>query len=799
MRPYDLEIGNPRDPLPPVRISSIRSDGEGSNDSNESIRTDEPSNDSLQPPKRPAYHTYLLSPTRSLSSTSTGSYVAKGKSWTCASCSYKNVDYHNTMCALCGYLLNEPPAIVSPLPDRDRAVVSNKGRVSPVSDRSISSIQTLDSCSTTSQPNKTLSGLFTQLQGTKIRRTSSSSVGSQGSASTVKASNRVEDHFWRSRSRPERIDEAGEGIQDSAGIRGGSHRIPATSRVPDSARHVSSRMVPLSTRNTSTTETQCAPTLSQSSPSPIRPPYRSPVTCTSPSILQYSPSNDSIDHRQRMTDIGLLAPSEDIEIAESSSLDQHIQPSTPGDRRSSLNEISLDDFLSNNKTTTSATSEASIFAPDPAFPWQCACVIQPRKRTGLIVVLSLFCVIIAAVAGAVTLTVTRKSSDEAMPFMIANPATQPPDEDQTNVPPPTFELSLEANFEQLGQTNTGGSASEHAGSFIELANSGTVMAVSSAGGIVRLYALKNDAWIQVGQDIDNVSSSPSATPIALASQRGRVVAVLVNGFVHVYEFDGTTSWQKHGDAIDTGARVHGSSLSLSADGSILAVATPDAGSGTGRVRIFSLDASIGRDGKWKVLGSQPNGYSGESGLSVDLSYDGHRLVVGTWRKSKDSTVNDLFRVRSYQLSSTNSWELYGSQIELQHSSGRSKAAVSFDDGGNMIAACTLDSCRVFMFNQELRIWEREGKKLAGGEAVSLSAKGGIVAVGTGGVVQVYNNKDGDWSGLGGTITGLAQGDCAGQAVAISGTTVAIGCPKNDSAGYDTGIVQVFSYSVQHLS
>ena len=102
-----------------------------------------------------------------------------------------------------------------------------------------------------------------------------------------------------------------------------------------------------------------------------------------------------------------------------------------------------------------------------------------------------------------------------------------------------------------------------------------------------------------------------------------------------------------------------------------------------------------------------------------------------------------------------------------------------------------------------------GQKLEGagqgdyfGNSVALSDNGNILAIGApynaanglnAGHVQVYENVSGVWTQIGTDIQSEAAGDGSGESVAISGNgnIVAIGAPRNEGNGVDSGHVRIY--------
>ena len=146
------------------------------------------------------------------------------------------------------------------------------------------------------------------------------------------------------------------------------------------------------------------------------------------------------------------------------------------------------------------------------------------------------------------------------------------------------------------------------------------------------------AWSQVGSDIDGEATyDESSTSVSLSADGSRVAigapfndgAGTSAGQVRVFDLTGS-SWVQVGDDIDGEAAWDnsGSSVSLSSDGSRVAIGAPDNGGGgifAGQVRVYDLSG-----GSWVQVGSDINGEAeGDiAGSSVSLSSDGSRVAIG---------------------------------------------------------------------------------------------------------------------------------------------------------------------------
>ena len=148
---------------------------------------------------------------------------------------------------------------------------------------------------------------------------------------------------------------------------------------------------------------------------------------------------------------------------------------------------------------------------------------------------------------------------------------------------------------------------------------------------------------QLGSDINRGSSGDQFGESVSLSADGSIFAIGAPGNdgngneagqVRVFEWDSNSSdWTQLGSDLDGGAAgdQFGSSVSLSADGSILAVGAPfndDTGNEAGHVQVFEWDSN---SSNWTQLGSDLHGEAAgdQFGSSVSLSVDGNALVVGS--------------------------------------------------------------------------------------------------------------------------------------------------------------------------
>ena len=214
-----------------------------------------------------------------------------------------------------------------------------------------------------------------------------------------------------------------------------------------------------------------------------------------------------------------------------------------------------------------------------------------------------------------------------------------------------------------------------------------------------------------------------------------------SGHVRVYVWNGS-SWEQRGFDIDgEAADDHsGISVSLSGDGSILAIGGPfnDVnGSDSGHVRVYVWNGS-----SWEQRGDDIDGEAAGdwSGFAVSLSDDGSTLAIGANRN--DGNVKNSGHVRVYVWNGS-SWEQRGNDIDGEAAGDESGFAVSLSDDGNTVAigaplndGNVKNSGHVRVYDWNGSVWEQRGSDINGeaaddhsGVSVSLSDDGNTVAIG----------------------------------------------------------------------
>jgi hypothetical protein len=182
-----------------------------------------------------------------------------------------------------------------------------------------------------------------------------------------------------------------------------------------------------------------------------------------------------------------------------------------------------------------------------------------------------------------------------------------------------------------------------------------------------------------------VSSDGKTVAIGATSNDGANGAD--SGHVRVYEYTTSSGWAQLGQNIDGEATYDGSgySVSLSADGKRVAVGAPDNdGNGflSGHVRVYEYTTSSG----WTQLGQDIDGAVewDRSGTAVSLSADGKRVAVGAHGNDGNGDRSGHVRVYDYDTSSS-TWEQLGLDIDGEAAFDQLGYSVSLSADGGIVA------------------------------------------------------------------------------------------------------------------
>ena len=392
------------------------------------------------------------------------------------------------------------------------------------------------------------------------------------------------------------------------------------------------------------------------------------------------------------------------------------------------------------------------------------------------------------------------------------------------------------NWVQRGVDIDGEAAGDNSGRSVSLSSDGSIVAIGAWGndgngsnsGHVRVYEWNETAWVQRGVDIDGEAAGDNSGHSVSLSSDGSIVAIGAygnnssTGHVRVYEWNGIT-WVQRGVDIDgeSSGDVSGWSVSLSSDGTIVAIGAiyNDGVNGidSGHVRVYEWNGTA-----WIQRGADIDGEvaNDEFGYSVSLSSDGSIVAIGASRNDAGSGIGDdnYGSIRVYEWNET-AWVQRGTDIDGEARSNNFGSSVSLSSDGSIVAGGApgnsdvngVHSGHVRVYEWNETAWVQRGVDIDGeaaddysGFSVSLNSNGSIVAIGawgndgngnSSGHVRVYEWNGTAWVQRGVDIDGEAAGDEFGYSVSLSsdGSIVSIGAWRNDGInGIDSGHVRVYT-------
>ena len=390
---------------------------------------------------------------------------------------------------------------------------------------------------------------------------------------------------------------------------------------------------------------------------------------------------------------------------------------------------------------------------------------------------------------------------------------------------------------QVGGDIDGENQNEYFGDSVSLSSDGSAVAIGARftadpsnwdAGQVRVYNLNGAAWEKVGIDITGeAAGDESGYSVSLSGDGSRVaIGAPYNddggdsaGQVRLYDWNGI-AWTQVGADIDGDAAGDdsGSSVSLSGDGSRVAIGAPyndDGGLNAGQVKLYDWNQA---NSTWIPVGSDINGEAAEekSGYSVSLSRDGSTVAISApYNDGAGGIKADVGLVRVYQLIGA-TWTKLGADIQGESAYDYSGKSVSLSSDGSTVAIGSKDNnddaghVRVYQLIDGTN-WTQVGLDIDGGAAgdnsgasVSLSGNGSRVVIGSprnddagdrAGQVRFFDWNGANWTQAGDDINGEAAGDLSGYSVSLStdGFSVAIGAPYNDDGGADAGQIRVYKW------
>eukprot|EP00957_Ditylum_brightwellii_P041725 3159959-Ditylum_brightwellii.AAC.1 len=270
---------------------------------------------------------------------------------------------------------------------------------------------------------------------------------------------------------------------------------------------------------------------------------------------------------------------------------------------------------------------------------------------------------------------------------------------------------------------------------VELSNDGDVIAVGSSChnigdmenvGQVQLFELKAESWTPLGNPITGENESDFAGASISLSADGSIVAVGSPGYdgngnasgqVRVFQYYNLYGWVQLGSVMNgmVSGELFGRSVSLSADGKVIAIGTlsTNESDSTSVVRVFKYLA-----GDWNELGS---GIKGEDGSNIYawsalISADGDTVVVSNHRigneASKRSNEDHSHFVKAFRFVS-DSWTPYGNMVHSSIQGDSEGYVISVSDNGELICVGDPERNSVHLYTLNGKEWTQVGPDIIG--------------------------------------------------------------------------------------
>ncbi|QHI35592.1 hypothetical protein IMCC3317_09380 [Kordia antarctica] len=295
--------------------------------------------------------------------------------------------------------------------------------------------------------------------------------------------------------------------------------------------------------------------------------------------------------------------------------------------------------------------------------------------------------------------------------------------------------NLNGTWSQIGDDIFGEAFGNQFGGAIGLSGDGNIVAIggsyhdnngNDSAGHVRVFENLNGTWTQIGNSIEGEDEFDYSGRRLSMSSDGSIVAIGApfndgngrnSGHVRVYEnLNGI--WTKVGDDIDGSAMDDNSgwSVSLSADGSTLAIGAPfNDGNGdrSGQVRVFR-----NINGIWTQFGADIYGeVTGDLfGYSTSLNTDGTILAVSGINNDGNGSNSGFVQIYKNE---NNTWTQIGTNIHGETAGDNSGYSISLSGDAIFVAISALNNDGNGSNSGHVRVYEF--KPTLGVEDISLNS------------------------------------------------------------------------------
>ncbi|MEN8137236.1 MAG: T9SS type A sorting domain-containing protein [Bacteroidota bacterium] len=315
------------------------------------------------------------------------------------------------------------------------------------------------------------------------------------------------------------------------------------------------------------------------------------------------------------------------------------------------------------------------------------------------------------------------------------------------------------------------------------------------------FNIFGQGWTQIGGDIDGEAEGDMSGSSISLNADGTIVAIGTQyndgngtdaGHVRIYQnVDG--DWVQMGEDIDGEEGDNsGISVSLSADGSVVIIGSPRNdvnGSDSGKVRIYE-----NKEGSWINIGEIDGEATGDCiGFSVDISSDGSIIALGS--HENDSGGPNYGRVRVFK-NNEGTWEQFGDDILGNSYNEQFGREVRLSSDGYVVAIKSGTISVLRIYKNVDGVWTQIGDDLEQAHSdIRINNDGSVIAFsdkGWFGKVRVFENKNGSWIQKGEDIGGWFTSTGFGERICLSSSGDLIVIPAIGD-NYGTGLVRIYEF------
>lgn len=216
-------------------------------------------------------------------------------------------------------------------------------------------------------------------------------------------------------------------------------------------------------------------------------------------------------------------------------------------------------------------------------------------------------------------------------------------------------------------------------------------------GKVSIYEFNSGNWIKLGSDITGLQTGDEFGRMLAINATGTIVAIgtsagdpngASSGYVQVFEYNGG-NWVQQGATFEgqSAGEALGTAISMSADGTRLAISSTGANAGAGEVKVYDYDGN-----SWSQTGSTLSGIvnNDQFGTSIDIDNTGTFLAVGAIGVDSNGTPDGQNRGQVKVYEYTSNWnEVFVAAGSAANDILGGKVVLS--GNGNVLAVAALQS------------------------------------------------------------------------------------------------------------